>query len=107
MPTYVALKNMRVQTDKKQPNGRPVMRDCIPGDEIPEAGGWKTNALRREIACGRVGVLGVEQLSGPALLKAVSGRTPVPLPDPQAARNPRRRRAAEPDMGEFASKLAE
>ena len=67
---YVALKRMTVHELDAQGehrlggDGRPIMRECGPGDPIPEAGSWKN--LWREIRGGRVGLAGTP-FGGPAL----------------------------------------
>ncbi len=68
--SYIALKRMQVHeleadgSNKLGEDGRPVMRECMPGDPVPEAITWRN--LWREVRGGRVGLAGTA-LTGPAL----------------------------------------
>lgn len=97
---YVALKRMKVQEldAEGQPrlgeNGRPIMRECAPGDLIPEATTWKS--LWREVRAGRVGLKGTA-LSGPAIADSMRRQvasTPTPRRKATGSKKGTRKRKA-------------
>ena len=103
-PTYVALKPLKVHcleadgTPKyDDETGRPVMRQCVPGDLIPEAVYWPT--LWREVRAGRVGLEG-SPLAGPALSREDRNRVERSV-KPRAKKASRRRRGRQASTGEM------
>ncbi len=67
---YIALKRMKVQELDEDGNsilvdGRPVLRQVVPGDPIPEANGWSN--LYKEVRAGRVGFAGSPLAGGPVV----------------------------------------
>ena len=72
---FVALRRMKVHSADEHgellfdDDGRPVLRVCMPGDPIPEAGSWRN--LLREIIGNRVGVAG-SALTGATLAASVN-----------------------------------
>ncbi len=79
MADYIALRRMAVQelngdgSNKLGADGRPVTRQCEPGDPLPEALHWGN--LHREVRAGRVGLAGIgHQLTGPALAESIRGK---------------------------------
>lgn len=102
-PTYVALKRMIVHelnedgSNRLGEDGRPLVRQCQPGDPIPEALSWKN--LWREVRAGRVGLAGTP-FAGPALAdsmrRQLADRQARPKSQAEtgaAGRRDRRRRA--------------
>ncbi len=91
---YIALRKMTVHEldDEGRPRykgDRPIVRECAPGDPLPEAKTWSN--LWREVRAGRVGMAGTA-LTGPAL--ADSMRRKVEADAPVSSSSSKRRRSA-------------
>lgn len=109
-PTYIALKPLKVHCLDAEgtptydaETGRPIMRQCVPGDPIPEAVYWSN--LWREVRYGRVGMEGTP-LAGPGLTRRHRKMVERSVkPKPKASRRRRRGRTG-PTAGMTADEVA-